>query len=198
MPYITEEIWQKIAPLAGVAGNTIMLQPFPELQQAAIDTEAESEMDWLMKFVLGVRRIRGEINIPPGKALPVLLEGGSTQDRQFFDNNTALIQRMARLETVQWLEADQTSTRSGNRIARRPENTGANGRFNRQQPELERLSKEISKIQANLTRIEGKLNNPKFIDKAPAAVIEKERAKLEGFRSQLDQLQEQKAKIELL
>jgi valyl-tRNA synthetase len=196
MPYITEEIWQKIAPLAGVAGETIMLQPFPEVQAVRIDTEAESEMDWLMKFVLGVRRIRGEINIPPGKALPVLLQDGSTQDRQFFANNTALIQRMARLETAQWLEVNQPAPEAAIALVGDLKILVPMAGLIDKQAELDRLNKEISKIQANLPRIEGKLNNPKFVNKAPAAVIEKERVKLEDFRSQLDKLQEQKVKIE--
>lgn len=196
MPYITEEIWQKIAPLAGVTGETIMLQPFPEVQAVRIDTKAESEMDWLMKFVLGVRRIRGEINIPPGKALPVLLQDGSTQDRQFFANNTALIQRMARLETTQWLKVDQPAPEAAIALVGDLKILVPMAGLIDKQAELDRLSKEISKIQANLPRIEGKLNNPKFVDKAPAAVIEKERTKLEDFCSQLDKLQEQKVKIE--
>ncbi|HFD12234.1 MAG TPA: valine--tRNA ligase, partial [Crenotrichaceae bacterium] len=86
MPFITEEIWQKIAPLAGVESETIMLQPFPIVEDVAVDVQAESEMDWLMAFVLGVRRIRGEMNISPGKALPVLLQGGTDQDQQFYTN----------------------------------------------------------------------------------------------------------------
>ncbi|MEE9425732.1 MAG: valine--tRNA ligase [Methylococcales bacterium] len=198
MPYITEEIWQKIAPLAGVTGETIMLQPFPEVQTVRIDAEAESEMDWLMKFVLGVRRIRGEINIPPGKPLPVLLQDGSTQDRQFFDNNTALIQRMARLETAQWLEENQPAPEAAITLVGDLKILVPMAGLIDKQAELDRLSKEISKIEANLPRIEGKLNNPKFVDKAPSTVIEKERTKLAAFRSQLDQLQEQKTKIELL
>ncbi len=198
MPYITEEIWQKIAPLAGVTGETIMLQPFPELQKEMIDNDAESEMDWLMKFVLGVRRIRGEINIPPGKTLPVLLQDGSAQDRQFFDNNTALIQRMARLETAQWLEENQPAPEAAIALVGDLKILVPMAGLIDKQAELDRLSKEISKIQANLPRIEGKLNNPKFVDKAPAAVIEKERTKLEDFRSQLDKLLEQKVKIESL
>jgi valyl-tRNA synthetase len=198
MPFITEEIWQKIAPLAGITSKTIMLQPFPDAHDSAIDAEAESEMDWLMKFVLGVRRIRGEINIPPGKALPVLLQGGSTQDCQFFGNNTALIQRMARLEAVQWLEAEQSAPEAAIALVGDLKILVPMAGLIDKQAELDRLSKEISKIEANLPRIEGKLNNPKFVDKAPASVIEKERTKLAGFRSQLDKLLEQKAKIELI
>jgi valyl-tRNA synthetase len=198
MPFITEEIWQKIAPLASITGESIMLQSFPEEQKKEIDTTAEAEMDWLMKFVLGVRRIRGEMNIPPGKALPVILQGGSTQDRNIFTNNTVLIQRMARLETAQWLESNQPSPEAAIALVGDLKILVPMAGLIDKQAELDRLSKEISKIQANLPRIEGKLNNPKFVDKAPAAVIEKEREKLATFRSQLDQLQEQKAKIELL
>ncbi len=198
MPFITEEIWQKIAPLAGVESETIMLQPFPIVEDVAVDVQAESEMDWLMAFVLGVRRIRGEMNISPGKALPVLLQGGTDQDQQFYTNNTVLLQRMVRLETVQWLEPDQLAPEAAIALVGELKILVPMAGLIDKQAELDRLSREIAKIETNLPRIEGKLNNPRFVDKAPAAVIEKERAKLEGFRSQLDQLQAQKAKIELL
>ncbi len=198
MPFITEEIWQKIAPLAGVEGSTIMLQAFPQTQDAVIDQQAESEMDWLMKFVLGIRRIRGEMNISPGKPLPVLLQGGSEQDQAGFANNTALILRMARLETAQWLDSKQTAPESAIALVGDLKILVPMAGLIDKQAELDRLNKELSKIESNLPRIEGKLNNPKFVDKAPADVIAKERAKLDGFRSQLDQLMEQKAKIEKL
>jgi len=198
MPFITEEIWQKIAPLAGVAGPTIMLQAFPQLQTAAIDQQAEADMDWLMTFVLGVRRIRGEMNIPPGKPLPVLLQAGSVQDQHTLDKNQALIQRMARLETIEWLETGQPEPEAAIALVGDLKILVPMAGLIDKQAELDRLHKEIGKIEANLPRVEGKLNNPKFIDKAPAAVIEKERSKLEALRSQLEQLQAQKSKIEAL
>ncbi|MEE9413572.1 MAG: valine--tRNA ligase, partial [Methylococcales bacterium] len=109
-----------------------------------------------------------------------------------------LIQRMARLETAQWLEENQPAPEAAIALVGDLKILVPMAGLIDKQAELDRLSKEISKIQANLPRIEGKLNNPKFVDKAPAAVIDKERAKLEDFRNQLANLIEQKTKIELL
>ncbi|MCH9699182.1 MAG: valine--tRNA ligase [Gammaproteobacteria bacterium] len=198
MPFITEEIWQKIAPLAGADGETIMLQPYPLANDSTIDQQAESEMSWLMTFVLGVRRIRGEMNIPPGKPLPVLLQGGSDQDRICFDTNTALIERIARLDSHQWLASDTAAPEAAIALVGDLKILVPMAGLIDKQAELDRLGKEISKIEANLPRIQGKLSNPKFVNKAPAEVIAKERAKLAEFQSQLQQLLEQKAKIELL
>jgi valyl-tRNA synthetase len=82
MPFITEEIWQNIAALAGVTGETIMLQPFPRHDASKLDRAAEADIDWLKEFSLAVRAIRGEMNIPPGKRLPLLLREGDEEDRR--------------------------------------------------------------------------------------------------------------------
>ncbi len=82
MPFITEEIWQQIAPLAGKSGDTIMLQAYPKPDDSKISEEAESAMGWIMEFVMGIRKIRGEMNIPPSKPLPVLLKNSSADDQQ--------------------------------------------------------------------------------------------------------------------
>ncbi|MDO9138696.1 MAG: valine--tRNA ligase, partial [Methylobacter sp.] len=87
MPFITEEIWQRVAPLAGTAGDTIMLQPYPVADETLIDSKAIAETSWVMSFILGVRRIRGEMNIAPGKPLSVLLQNGTYSDQQSLDNN---------------------------------------------------------------------------------------------------------------
>ncbi len=100
MPFITEEIWQRIGPLAGTQGNTIMLQRYPIVDETKLNPAAISEINWLMAVILGVRRIRGEMNIAPGKPLPVLLQKGSTEDRQFAMRNTLYLEKIARLETI--------------------------------------------------------------------------------------------------
>ena len=74
MPFITEEVWQRIAPLAGRKGPSVMLQDYPQSQAGKIDEAAEADIDWLKRFILGVRQIRGEMDIAPGKPLPLLLQ----------------------------------------------------------------------------------------------------------------------------
>ncbi len=99
MPFITEEIWQQAAPRAGITGETIMTQPYPQ-PNADVDEEAIADMEWVKAFVLGIRQIRGEMDISPGKALPVLLQQASTQDRERAERHASLIQRVGRVESV--------------------------------------------------------------------------------------------------
>jgi valyl-tRNA synthetase len=100
MPFITEEIWQRAAPLAGKEGPSIMNQPYPEVEAGRIDDAAVEEMQWVMDFILGVRRIRGEMNIPPGKPLPVLLQNGQPKDRQWLDDSRDLLVKLGRIGEI--------------------------------------------------------------------------------------------------
>ncbi len=110
MPFITEEIWQRVAPLSLPLslgeGLTLMNQPYPQAEAGRIDEADMKEMDWVMHFLLGVRRIRGEMDIAPGKPLPVLLQNGSEQDRLWLDGNRELLLKLGRLDGITWLEAD--------------------------------------------------------------------------------------------
>lgn len=82
MPYITEELWQRIRPLSGFKQKSIMLAPYPVSQSEKIDLQAEADIEWAKQFIMGVRKIRAEMDIPPGKALPLLLENGDGHDKK--------------------------------------------------------------------------------------------------------------------
>ncbi len=198
MPFITEEIWQRVAPLAGVEGDTIMLQPYPELNVTQVNHKATIEIEWLMKFVLGVRRIRGEMNIAPGKPLPVLLQNGTATDKTYVSNNLVYLQKLARLESVTWLAADEAAPESAIALVGEMQILIPMAGLIDKTAELARLDKEIQRIKNDLPRVEGKLNNPAFVDKAPAEVIEKEKAKLAEMRSMLSNLEQQQEKIKAL
>jgi valyl-tRNA synthetase len=198
MPFITEEIWQRVAPLAGVEAKTIMLQPYPDADEAQIDTAAIAEINWVMNFILGVRRIRGEMNIAPGKPLPVLLQNGSAADKNSLANNQVYLLKLGRLESINWLDADETAPESAIALVGEMKILIPMAGLIDKEAELARLDKEIQKIVKELPRIEGKLSNPAFIDKAPADVIDKEKAKLADLRSSLNNLEEQHRKIQAL
>ncbi|MEQ1528299.1 MAG: valine--tRNA ligase [Methylococcales bacterium] len=198
MPFITEEIWQRIAPLAGISGETIMLQPYPAADESRIDTKAVADTQWLMNFILGVRRIRGEMNIAPGKPLPVLLQNGSAADQQSLNNNQLYLQKLGRLESITWLNADDAAPESAIALVGDMQILIPMAGVIDKDAELTRLGKEIQKINNDLPRVEGKLNNPAFVDKAPAEVIDKEKAKLAEMRSALHNLEQQLAKIQAL
>jgi valyl-tRNA synthetase len=198
MPFITEEIWQRVAPLVGVFAPTIMLQPYPKADEAQINHTAITEVDWLMKFVLGVRQIRGEMNIAPGKLLPVLVQNGSVKDKVSLTHHHVYLEKMARLASIQWLNHDETAPESAMALVGEMQILIPLAGLIDKEAELARLEKEMQKIQKELPRIIGKLNNPSFVDKAPPAVLENEKAKLVALESSLVNLEQQHHKIKAL
>ncbi len=195
MPYITEEIWQKIAPLAGKDGATIMLQPYPQADESKIDEKAEREMKWVMEFIVGVRKIRSGMNIAPSKPLPVLLANGTAQDIAWLDANEAFIKSLAKTESITWLAPDEEAPESATSLIGEMKILVPIAGLIDKDAELARLTKEIDRLEKEVQRTEGKLGNEKFVGKAPVDVVQKERDKLAEARASLESLQEQKAKI---
>ena len=195
MPFITEEIWQRVAPLAGVQGETIMLQPYPVFDAGAVDPDAVAEMQWLIGCVLGVRRIRGEMNIAPSRRLTVLLQNGSDQDRAWLEANRAYLSTLARLETITWLEPDSHAPESATALVGEMKILIPMAGLIDKVAELARLDKEIGKLAGDLERSEKKLTNANFVGRAPREVVDKERRRLEEMRSSLGHLQDQRTKI---
>jgi len=198
IPFITEEIWQRIAPLAGIRGETIMLQPYPEADPARIDRDAIADTEWLMAFILGIRRIRGEMNIAPGKPLSVLLQHASASDREYLQNNRTYLYKLGRLEAISILPDDQQPPESAIALLGDMKIHIPMAGLIDKQAELQRLDKEIKKIHQQLPRIEGKLNNPAFTEKAPQDIVAKESEKLAKLRSSLLHLEQQQEKIRAL
>ncbi|MGZ8189646.1 MAG: valine--tRNA ligase [Methylococcaceae bacterium] len=198
MPFITEEIWQRVAPLLTINGETIMLQPYPIADEDACDSNAITQTNWVMNFILGVRRIRGEMNIAPGKPLPILLQDGSEDDRESLSNNRVYLQKLGRLESITWLSSDEIAPESAIALVGDMKILIPMAGLIDKEAEITRLEKEIQRINNDLPRVEGKLNNPAFVDKAPPEVIDKEKAKLLELRSSLNNLEQQMVKIRAL
>ena len=195
MPFITEEIWQRVAPLAGIHADTIMLQAYPIADESLINDNAVTEINWLMSFIIGVRSIRGEMNIAPGKPLPVLLQNGSVNDQNFLTTNSVYLHKIGRLASITWLDNEQSTPESAIALVGELKILIPMAGLIDKDAELARLEKEIQKINNDLPRIKDKLSNPTFVDKAPAAVIDKEKAKLAELCSVLSNLEQQHAKI---
>ena len=195
MPFITEEIWQRVAPLAGIHADTIMLQPYPVADEDACDANAIAEISWVMNFILGVRRIRGEINIAPGKPLPILLQNGSATDRDSLTRNRVYLQKLGRLESITWLNNDDSTPESAIALVGEMKILIPMAGLIDKTAELARLEKEIQKIKNDLPRVEGKLSNPTFVDKAPPEVINKEKTRLADLYTMLNNLEQQQNKI---
>jgi valyl-tRNA synthetase len=198
MPFITEEIWQRVAPLAGVSGDTVMLQTYPQSDASRSDAQAAADMDWVMQFILGVRKIRSGYDIKPGQPLPVLLEDASQQDRDRLSTNEHYIKFLARTEIITVLEPGTTPPESATALVGTMKILIPMAGLIDKDAELARLDKEIAKREQEVQRIEAKLGNSAFVDKAPTEVVEKERAKVEDVKAALGSLREQRGKIAAL
>ena len=198
MPFITEEIWQRVAPLAGTSGDTIMHQPYPLAEIDKIDPQAEADIEWLKGAILGIRNIRGEMNISPAKQINVLFANGSHNDQARLESNRPFLIKMANLASAQWLEADTEAPLSATSLVGEMQVLVPMAGLINKDAELGRLQKELDKLAKMIAQVEAKLGNPKFVDKAPDEVVAKERAKLDEAKSATKKLQEQCDKIAAL
>jgi valyl-tRNA synthetase len=198
MPYITEELWQRVAPLAGVQADTIMTCPYPQHQAERLDADAEAELEWVKTFVMGVRRIRSEMDIAPGKPLPVLLQNASELDEQRVASNAAFLHSLARLENITLLSDDEPAAESATALVGEMKLLIPLAGLIDKDAETARLNREIAKIDSNLQKSLAKLNNPSFADKAPQAVVQKEQNRVAEMQHAIGQLQEQLDKISAL
>ncbi|OZG72599.1 valine--tRNA ligase [Hahella sp. CCB-MM4] len=198
MPFITEEIWQKVKTLAGKSGDTIMLQPYPVPEDTKVDEEAVQSIEWLKAVMLAVRNIRGEMDIAPGKPLSILLSHGTDKDREELSKQETVLKKLARLESIRFLSEGEVPPASATQLAGQLEVLVPMAGLIDKEAELARLQKEIDKLTKEQQRLQGKLSNEKFVAKAPAEVVEKEKAKLQEALDALAKLQEQVTRIEAL
>jgi valyl-tRNA synthetase len=198
MPFITEEIWQRISAPAGKSGETIMTQPYPKSEPGKIDEQAETEIEWVMAFILGVRKIRGEMDIPPGKRVPVLITDASGDDLDKLKDNRSCLDVVGKIESIDVLDQGQqqpeaTIVMLGNMKILIP----MAGLIDKD-AELARLGKQALQIESEIQRISKKLSNSGFMEKAPAAVVQKEQQKLDDYRVQKAGIEQQIEKISAL
>jgi valyl-tRNA synthetase len=198
MPFITEEIWQRVGPLAGRGGETVMLAPYPVADPALEDTAAVAEMGWVMELILGIRRIRGEMGIPPARPLPVLLQHAGAQEREWLARNRGALDFLARVESVEVLAPDAEAPEAAVALVGAAKVLIPLADVIDKDAELARLDKELGRLRKDLERSEGKLANPSFVDRAPAPVVEKERARLAELREAEGKLRQQHARIAAL
>ncbi len=196
MPFITEEIWQSVAPLAGRSGETIMLAPYPESLKNAPDSAARDDIEWLKAVILGVRTIRGEMNIPPGKALDVLLSGGDERDRKLLKQNSQYLKKLAKLHEIDWLPAGEEAPAAATALAGDLEILVPMAGLIDKDAEVSRLEKEIGKLEQDVSRIGKKLDNKSFVDKAPADVVAREQEKYRAQQQAVTTLKEQLTRIQ--
>ena len=189
IPFITEEIWQQLAPLSTQQGETIMLQKFPEANHAVINEVKENEVDWLKQIIIAIRTIRGEMTISPNKKLLVYLNKGTTLDQERWQRNQTLLTTLAKLEGILWYEDQVLPSPTATALVGEMEILIPMADLIDVTAESERLNKELEKITKELARIVSKLENPNFINKAPQEVVEKENNKRNEWQHMAQQLQ---------
>jgi valyl-tRNA synthetase len=195
MPFITEELWQKVAPLADKKGETIMLQPYPQFNETKVDLNAETEIAWVKEVILGIRRIRSEMNISPAKQLSILIQNGSESDLQKLQNNQSFISTLSRLQTIELLDSNATPPESAITLVGEMKILIPLAGLIDKEAELKRLNKEIDKVRKEHDKLSSKLENPNFIEKAPVELVEKEKQRVAELQAALTKLETQAVKI---
>lgn len=196
-PFVTEELWQQVAPRLGITGDTISLQAFP--QRGDVDTSgyagAEADIEWLKAMVSALRRVRSELNVPPSKQVRLWLQAGSSDDRARVARFASQLAFLLKLEAIDWLAAGQEAPPAAAAIVGELTLLVPLEGLVDMDAERTRLDKEIKRVESEIGKCNGKLGNATFVQNAPAAVVEQERARLNDWTTQLTGLREQRAKL---
>ncbi|OCL17803.1 valine--tRNA ligase [Gilliamella sp. wkB171] len=191
IPFITEAIWQSVKPLMAINADTIMLQPMPAFDSKLVDNEAVADINWIKDAVIAVRNIRAEMNIAPSKSLQLLIRKASPTVHRIIGDNVTFIESLARLSEIVLLDEGEVGPLSVTKLVDGAELLIPMAGLINKDDELARLEKEIARIEGEIARIDNKLSNASFVDKAPAAVVAKEKEKQQGYVADKAKLQEQ-------
>jgi valyl-tRNA synthetase len=198
MPFITEAIWNDVKTVAGVEARFLVERPWVGQDEFAADAEAGTELEWVKGFITGLRRIRAEMDIAPGKPLPVLVENWMEMDQQRYLRHRALLDFLAKPESVTWLNPGEDAPESAlSRVGDMRLLIPLAGLIDKD-AEIARLEKEIGKLDRNLEQSRARLANESFVARAPAEVVEKERARVSEMNAARSDLGAQLERIQLL
>ena len=198
MPFITEELWQKLAPLLGKNNASIMLEPYPTFDVSAVDTEAEEHIAWLKGIIIAIRNIRGEMDISPAKTINVMLRNGDSKDRARLENYRPYLQKLAKLENIDWLAKEDNGPAAATQLYKKLEILVPLEGLIDIKAERTRLAKEISKLELRLSKVSSKLDNEKFARNAPPSVVAKEKEKQKYMTTALSSLKSQLIQLDKL
>ncbi len=195
MPFVTEEIWQRAAPLAGRQGPTVMLQPYPTVQEFARDAEAEREIEWVRNVILAVRQIRSGMDIAPSKKIPVLLQNASAEDLARADRHRAYLERLAGLASLESLTPGATAPQSATALVGELTILVPMAGLIDVAAETERLTKRIGKTREDLRKTQAKLSNDNFVRNAPPDIVAQERERAADLERAVASLETQLARL---
>jgi len=197
-PFISEEIWQRVRAAAGAAGETVMLAPYPQAADFAADPEAEREMAWVRQFILGVRQIRGEMDIAPSRKIDVVLQDAGAADLAFLARNMGFVRRLAGIEVPRILEPGRPAPVGAVALLGSLQILVPMAGLIEPSAEKERLAKRQRKAETDLQKLQAKAANADFARNAPAEVVARDRARIAELQTEIGQLQAQAARIRAL
>ncbi|MCW8808437.1 MAG: class I tRNA ligase family protein, partial [Rhodanobacter sp.] len=195
IPFITEEIWQSVAPKLGLTEDSLMQRPWPRADEIIADEAATAEIEWFKNVLSGIRRIRSEMNISPAKVIPLLLADGDVGDRMRVAKFAAQITFLARTEAPQWIEPGADEPASAVAVVGSLRVMIPLAGLIDLDAEKARLGKEIARIEVEIRKCEGKLGNASFVANAPAEVVTQERLRITDWNTTLVALREQAQKL---
>lgn len=194
IPFVTEALWQQVAPRLGLTGQSISLQPYPtaEALDAGAFAQAEADVEWLKAMVSAVRRVRSELGVSPGRSVALLLQGGGENDRPRVARFASQLQSLLRLESISWLDGSEAPASAAAVVGELRLLVPLQGLVDLD-AERARLDREIARVAGEREKSQAKL--ARFSDKVPPAVVEQERARLIDWTTQLGALQDQRARL---
>jgi valyl-tRNA synthetase len=196
MPFITEEIWQRMKPLLGIEGDSIMIQPFPAA--GPTDEVAEQATGWLQEVLLGIRRIRSDLNLAPALELAVHFQGGDATDREYFAQFEPVLTGLARAGAFRWLDNDVDTSKSAVALIGGLKVLIPLEGLVDVQSEFERIGKLLGRERKLLQQSRAKMGNKRFVENAPPAVVAQEQERLEAHASNVQRFEDQIARLENL
>ncbi len=198
VPFLSETLWQRLAPLLDKSGPSIALAPYPKADLNRIDPKANADMDWLKGFVSAIRSIRGEMDIPASRPLPILLQGGTVVDQERLASLSTWLNTLARIDHIQYLAGGEEAPPAALQLL---------GDLQIRVPlagliditaEQERLQKEEGKLGSELDKVRSRLAQPSFRERAPAAVVQREEQRVQELEAALSEIQKQRSQLDLL
>jgi valyl-tRNA synthetase len=187
MPFITEEIWQRVAPLLNKHDKTIMLQTYPVFSKTEIHQTALDEIEWLKSVILALRNIRGEMRISPADKVPLFYKNGTNLDLERIKNHGNYIASLAKIINISPLEKHGTAAFGSTTIVGELELSITPTNINKE-AERQRINKELNKLEIELNKSKQKLENQNFVSSAPKEVVEKEHERLSEWESKIEKL----------
>jgi len=198
MPFLTEELWQRVAPMIGKAGDSIALAPYPVADLARVDANADADTEWLIAVIRAIRSVRGEMDIPPGKPLPLLLQAGDTHDRERVERYQSWLFALSRLASLEWLGAEVEAPPAALQLVGDLRVLVPLAGVINVAAEQTRLAKEQQRLEQDRAKTVAKLGQESFRSRAPAEVVAKEEERLREVDAALLQLGEQARRLALL